>query len=108
MIKKIKDKISELKDKENQLREIEKDIGEAITHNSVRNIINGNFIGVDVRGMARELYNEGYVKQSQAEWLDAEEYYVCSNCYHDDEYMTNYCSECGATMKNNIKEKKKC
>jgi hypothetical protein len=82
-----------------KIKAMEKDISVAITHNVVRNVFNGNFIGVDSNGMARELYDKGYEKRSQAEWLDAEEYYVCSNCNHDDEYMTNYCSECGAEMK---------
>lgn len=85
--------------KEKKIKAMEKDISVAITHNGVRNIFNGNFIGVDANGMARELYKEGYDKRSQAEWLDAEEYYVCSNCYHDDEYMTKYCAECGSKMK---------
>ena len=81
-----------------KIKAMEKDISVAITHNVVRNIFNGRFIGVDATGMARELYDKGYGKKV-AEWLDAEEYYVCSNCQHDDEYMTNYCSECGAEMK---------
>ena len=48
-----------------QIKEMDKDIGEAIMHNSVIDIINGGFIGVNSEGIARELYDEGYRKQSE-------------------------------------------
>lgn len=50
--------------------EMDKDIGEAIMHNSVIDIIHGGFIGVNSEGIARELYDEGYRKQA---WISVEE-----------------------------------
>jgi hypothetical protein len=90
-------KLKAWRSREKAIKEIDKDVTGAIMHNTIRGIFRG-IIGVDSYGVARELYDKGYGKKV-AEWLDAEEYYVCSNCNHDDEYMTNYCSECGAEMK---------
>ncbi len=84
--------------REKAIKEIEEDVTVAIMHNTIRGVFH-EIIGVFASGVARELYDKGYGQQKTGEWLDAEEYYVCSNCHHDDEYMTNYCSECGAKMK---------
>jgi hypothetical protein len=56
--------------REKQIEEMDEDIGEAIMHNSVVDIINGGFIGVNSEGMARELYDDGYRKQ---EWISVED-----------------------------------
>jgi hypothetical protein len=91
-------KLKAWRSREKAIKGIEEDVTGAIMHNAIRGVFH-DIIGVFAGGVARELYDKGYEKRSQAEWLDAEEYYVCSNCNHDDEYMTNYCSECGAAMK---------
>lgn len=52
-------------DKEKQIEEMYKDVGEALMHNSVVNIVNGGFIGVNSEGMARELFDADYRKQSE-------------------------------------------
>jgi hypothetical protein len=51
------------------------------------------------------LYNAGYRKQVEAEWLYNKghgiyEYaYYCSNCYYGTNDKTNFCACCGAKMK---------
>ena len=60
---------------------------------------------------ARHLYEKGYRKQSEGEWIDqyqgqyANQLYKCSVCgetaFHDDKrwFLTNFCPNCGAKMK---------
>ena len=52
---------------------------------------------------AELLYNAGYRKQIEAEWITDEEGYVtCSNCGEEhtwDEFRPPYCDMCGARMK---------
>jgi hypothetical protein len=58
--------------------------------------------------IARTLYEAGYRKQSEGEWVFDEDRfcYICSVCEHDapvDYYgepnFTDFCPECGAKMK---------
>jgi hypothetical protein len=54
--------------------------------------------------IAEELYNAGYRKQSEGEWVYRENefgnaYYACSICDCQTRYKENYCSSCGAKMK---------
>lgn len=57
---------------------------------------------------AKALYEAGYRKQSEGEWILTQEkrlfgdkYYTCSNCQSINPTMIkfNYCFNCGATMK---------
>lgn len=55
---------------------------------------------------AEALYNAGYRKQSEGEWIwvengeaDYEKYWVCSVCKEHDFVKTKYCPNCGAKMK---------
>ena len=59
--------------------------------------------------LAEDLYDAGYRKQIEAEWIDAgfDECYKCSNCgyiYHDKERLEQnpqhflYCGHCGAKI----------
>ncbi len=50
-----------------QIEEMYKDIYEAINHNAVIDVIHGGYIGVNTEGLTRELYDDGYRKQS--EWI---------------------------------------
>ena len=61
--------------------------------------------------VAEILYNDGYRKQSEGEWIDqyqgkyVNQLYKCSACgdtaFHDDKrwFLTHYCPNCGAKMK---------
>ena len=56
--------------------------------------------------IAEYLYNAGYRKQSEGEWIDCkskmlwgETYYKCSNCESRSPIRFNYCPNCGAKMK---------
>lgn len=61
------------------------------------------------RLIAEHLYEEGYRKQSEGEWIFEHEYYgkmLCSNCKGEalvnecSEYVdSDYCPNCGAKMK---------
>lgn len=56
-----------------------------------------------IKQEANRLYNAGYRKQIEAEWITDEEGYVtCSNCGEEhtwDEFRPPYCDMCGARMK---------
>ncbi len=105
-----------MKENEKQaIEEMDKDIGEAIMHNSVVDIINGGFIGVNSEGMARELFDDGYRKQVEGEWettlcnagADTFNFYShickvkgCGYFYKDVRpYGYKFCPNCGAKMK---------
>jgi hypothetical protein len=54
--------------------------------------------------IAEALYNAGYRKQKEGEWVYRENefgnaYYACSICDCQTRYKENYCSSCGAKMK---------
>lgn len=57
----------------------------------------------DWQSLAEAVYNAGYRKQIEAEWITDEEGYVtCSNCGEEhtwDEFRPMYCDMCGARMK---------
>jgi hypothetical protein len=48
--------------------------------------------------VAEKLYNAGYRKQSEGEWLGLWDF-ECSVCHEYSEYKTNCCPNCGAKMK---------
>lgn len=52
------------------IAEMYKDVYEAISHNSVIDLIHGGFIGINTDGLTRELYDDGYRKQ---EWISVDE-----------------------------------
>ncbi len=80
------------------IEEMAKDIAEAIKHNSAVDVIRHGLICVNSEGITRELYDEGYRKQIEGEWLGSWDY-KCSACneYHD--IKTKHCPNCGAKMK---------
>ena len=52
------------------------------------------------------LYNAGYRKQRNGEWIwtengeeDYEQYWVCSCCHEKSYWESKFCSDCGAKMK---------
>jgi hypothetical protein len=47
---------------------------------------------------AEALYNAGYRKQSEGEWLGDWDY-ECSVCHEYHDVKTNFCPNCGARMK---------
>ena len=67
----------------------------------------------DNQKICTDLYNAGYRKQVEGEWIDqyhgkyANQLYKCSVCgetaFHDGErwFLTQYCPNCGAKMKGN-------
>ena len=61
------------------------------------------YYDVDGFAIANEIYNAGYRRQSEGEWIkkyDKAPRYVCSACNHlfnNKEYK--YCPNCGAKMK---------
>ena len=61
------------------------------------------------KASAKRLYNAGYRKQKEGEWIYRENefgnaYYACSICDCQTRYKENYCSNCGAHMKGGDKE----
>ena len=55
---------------------------------------------------ATRLYNAGYRKQSEGEWIwaengteDYEQYWLCSCCNNKSYWKSKFCEECGAKMK---------
>ena len=54
-----------------QIEIMANDINETLKHNAVIDIINGGYIGLNTDGIARELYDDGYRKQS--EWISVDE-----------------------------------
>ena len=66
--------------------------------------------------LAEILYNAGYRKQSEGEWVDQyqgkydNQLYKCSECgetaFHDEKrwFLTHYCPNCGAKMKGGVQE----
>ena len=55
---------------------------------------------------AEVLYNAGYRKQKEGEWIwtengeeDYEQYWVCSCCHEKSYWKSKFCSDCGAKMK---------
>lgn len=79
--------------KDKQIQEMVKDINEAIRHNSAVDLIRKGLICVNGDGVARELFDEGYCKQSEVvkEFLKRFEMYI-GNCtftlgqYNDIQY----------------------
>ena len=56
--------------------------------------------------VAIDLYEAGYRKQSEGEWIwtengdeDYEQFWICSVCNEKSYIETKFCSECGAKMK---------
>jgi hypothetical protein len=56
--------------------------------------------------VAEALYNAGYRKQSEGEWIwtesgteDYEQYWLCSCCNNKSYWKSKFCEECGAKMK---------
>lgn len=56
-------------------------------------------VSCDYCKIAEFLYNAGYRKQSEGEWISHEGYDECSLCRTKVTYPSNYCSNCGARMK---------
>lgn len=59
---------------------------------------------------AEQIYNAGYRKQSEGEWIwtesgeeDYEQYWVCSNCKEHEFFQTKFCPNCGSKMKGDSK-----
>lgn len=64
----------------------------------------------DSNDIAEQLHNEGYRKQSEAEWVKVRNHKECSKCHYRAPYkkikagyhlqdLTHYCPNCGSKMK---------
>ena len=88
--------------KEKQIEEMAKVIDD-IAHNAY--IENYDDAVADSDKIAKDLYNAGYRKQSEGEWIKDEESkfehrYHCSVCnFYLIGEPTKYCEDCGAKMK---------
>ena len=65
-----------------------------------------NYCACRVYEVCRNLYNAGYRKQIEGEWIwtengeaDCEKYWVCSVCKEHEFVKTKYCPNCGAKMR---------
>lgn len=105
------------------IEEMYKDIYEAVNHNSVIDLIHGGFIGVNTDGLTRELYDDGYRKQSEEKWMLVEKEafwisnmeeslttgkptkelmpvcYCCKTMFGKIALEYKFCPNCGAKMK---------
>ena len=83
--------------REKQIEEIKNDICTAADY------CYGACNECNLGSLAESLYNAGYRKQSEGEWILVQErdcYYTCSNCKGGFKgYKFNYCPNCGAKMK---------
>lgn len=89
--------------KEKQIEEMAKDLAK---HSF---FYNGGCL-MNYSNTAKLLYNAGYRKQSEGEWIDVEDTflyrYKCSLCGEIKlGKMTNFCPNCGAKMKGADNEK---
>lgn len=63
-------------------------------------------VSCDACEATNALYNAGYRKQKEGEWIwtengeeDYEQYWVCSCCHEKSYWESKFCSDCGAKMK---------
>ena len=71
--------------KEKQIEEMSGVVGQAINHNCW--LSDERMEEIDMKGVAEELYNAGYRKQSEGEWIDKP-----TGAYRR---MQSWCSACG-------------
>lgn len=97
------DKTIEEANKIEQIEEMAKDIAEAINHNSAVDVIRHGLICVNSEGVTRELYDEGYRKQSEGEWIrigqDSSECSLCGKEHTGGMSIAYFCPNCGARMR---------
>jgi hypothetical protein len=92
-------------DKEKQIEEMAKDVTGSIVWRSLED----DFLTVDGFRTAEALYEIGYRKQVEGEWLECVKYngiedcedvfYQCSVCGLCSPWALNFCMDCGAKMK---------
>lgn len=95
-----------------KIEEMKKDIHTVLLHNCKYDFCEGVLIGFNEEGIARELYDEGYRKQTEGEWKyppyapfgGSYEMKRCSVCgykpdFESDNPYTKFCPNCGAKMK---------
>lgn len=111
----IREEIKAIANNEKQIEEMVKDIS-GVSEFAILGL-NNAFIKVRVacETIAERLYNAGYRKQSEGEWVDQyqgkydNQLYKCSECgetaFHDESrwFLTHYCPNCGAKMKGGAK-----
>ena len=89
--------------KEKQIEEMSGFVGQAINHNCW--LSDERMEEIDMKGVAEELYNAGYRKQSEGWWIQKGNCfmtYACSVCGSSVDYAyqkTSFCPKCGAKMK---------
>ena len=102
-----------------QIKEMYGDVRNAIVRNSAVDLSRGCILAVYFDGVTRELYDDGYRKQSEGEWIitnnrNLEIIRECSHCHAKTYYpialrfncrLTRYCEDCGAKMKEATNEK---
>ena len=52
-----------------------------------------------IKAIATTLYNAGYRKQSEGEWITHTVYYECSLCHHKFCFAYKHCPNCAAKMR---------
>ena len=57
------------------------------------------YFDVDGFAIANEIFNAGYRKQSEGEWIPHEGYEECGLCHTKTMFEHNFCPNCGAKMK---------
>lgn len=95
-----------------QIKEMYGDVRNAIVHNSAVDFSRGCILAVDFDGVTRELYDDGYRKQNEGEWIDkptgayGRMQSWCSACGKhsgiggiESNRHKPYCPNCGAKMK---------
>lgn len=88
-------------DKEKQIKEMAKVLGENRGDCDASDCMRCSHGGMcDYMGIAYTLYEAGYRKQKEGEWLqDFDGDYYCPFCAHYPKEIINFCPNCGAKMK---------
>ena len=98
--------------REKQIEEMSGVVGQAINHNCW--LSDERMEEIDMKGVAEELYNAGYRKQSEGEWVKTQfvartgfytkKEFPCNQCGETFEVvkgseLMHFCPNCGAKMK---------
>lgn len=85
--------------KKKQIEEMAKTICENCCADSPCIFSSKGCLCADARSEAEHLYNVGYRKQTEGEWISHEGYEVCGECHAKAMFQHNFCPNCGAKMK---------
>ena len=98
----MKEQIEEIK----QIYEIAWDLCDIPKHPDIKSCEECKGCACHAKYYAERVYNAGYRKQKEGEWIwtengeeDYEQYWVCSCCHEKSYWESKFCSDCGAKMK---------